>query len=64
MKKQPSSDKKRNWFDFSEVFTYYFRKKDPDRPTSSMIRAMHWSNKLSIVVFLIALVVWIVRRVG
>lgn len=61
--KQETSNAKVNWFGFKEVLTYYFRKKDPNRPRTSMIKAMHWSNKISITIFLIALIIWIIRRV-
>ncbi|MDW3191475.1 MAG: DUF6728 family protein [Cytophagales bacterium] len=47
-----------------DVITYYFRKPDPSRPKSFNLRAMHTINKISILLFLIALVIWIVRRLG
>ncbi|MEO1256268.1 MAG: DUF6728 family protein, partial [Bacteroidota bacterium] len=40
--------KKVNYFDFSEVLTYFFRKKDPNRPKSFNLKAMHTINKISI----------------
>lgn len=46
----------------SEVFTYWFRKKDPNRPSNFNIRAMHTINKISLAMFLIAFVVWLLRR--
>lgn len=46
----------------SEVFTYWFRKKDPNRPSNFNIRAMHTINKISLAMFLIAIVVWLLRR--
>lgn len=53
------------YFDFKEVLTYFFRKKDPSRPTNINIRMMHGINKISIIMFLICLVViitrWIIR---
>ena len=36
---------------------YFFRKKDPNRPDNFNIRAMHWINRISIVVFLLG-VIW------
>ncbi|WP_317040580.1 DUF6728 family protein [Pedobacter psychrophilus] len=36
---------------------YFFRKKDPARPDNFNLRAMHFINKLAIVVFLIG-VIW------
>ncbi len=56
-------DKKTNYFDFTEVLTYFFRKKDPNRPTNFNIKAMHTINKISILMFLFALTVMIVRAI-
>ena len=42
-------------FNFSEVATYFFRKKDPNRKTNFNLRSMHFINKLSMLMFLIAL---------
>jgi hypothetical protein len=42
----------REFFSLGEVGGYFFRKKDPNRPTNINIRMMHGVNKISIVVFL------------
>ena len=52
------------YFGFMDVITYYFRKPDPSRPKNFNIRAMHTINKISILLFLCALVIWIIRRLG
>ena len=52
------------YFGFMDVLTYYFRKPDPSRPKNFNIRAMHTINKISILLFLFALIIWIVRRLG
>jgi hypothetical protein len=44
-------------FDFREVGTYFFRKKDPNRKTNFNLRSMHFINKLSMLIFLICLIV-------
>ncbi|MFC4758077.1 DUF6728 family protein [Solitalea agri] len=31
---------------------YFFRKKDPNRPTNFNIKVMHWINRIAIIVFL------------
>ncbi|WP_338092191.1 DUF6728 family protein [Solitalea lacus] len=31
---------------------YYFRKKDPNRPTNFNIKVMHWINRIAIIMFL------------
>ncbi|WP_428329728.1 DUF6728 family protein [Mucilaginibacter sp.] len=35
---------------------YFFRKKDPNRPTNFNLRAMHIINAIAISVFLIAII--------
>ncbi len=49
------------YFNFKEVLTYFFRKKDPNRPSNFNIKAMHTINKISMLMFLVAVVVIIVR---
>jgi hypothetical protein len=52
----------RNFISLGEVGAYFFRKKDPNRPNNINIRMMHGINKISILVFLGALIVWLVKR--
>tara|TARA_B100001245_G_scaffold221209_1_gene192298 strand:+ start:534 stop:743 length:210 start_codon:yes stop_codon:yes gene_type:complete len=49
------------YFDFKEVMTYFFRKKDPNRPSNINIKMMHGINKISMLMFLICVIVIIVR---
>lgn len=53
-----------NYFDFTEVLGYFFRKKDPKRPKNFNIKAMHTINKISILMFLFAVIVMIVRAIS
>lgn len=58
MKDSPASDKKtkttwKEFFSLSEVGGYFFRKKDPSRPSNINIRMMHGINKISIIIFLL-----------
>lgn len=66
MENQEHSQKKEkvNYFDFTEVLTYFFRKKDPNRPKSFNLKAMHTINKISILMFLGAVIVMIVRAIS
>lgn len=48
-------------FDFTEVATYFFRKKDPNRKTNFNLRAMHTINKISMLMFLVGLIFLIIR---
>lgn len=52
----------KDYFALSEVFTYFFRKK-PDKKPNFNLRMMHGINKISIIVFLIAVMVIIARRI-
>ncbi|HCX22079.1 MAG: hypothetical protein CMB80_09880 [Flammeovirgaceae bacterium] len=49
------------YFDFKEVMTYFFRKKDPNRPSNINIKMMHGINKISMLMFLICVIVIIAR---
>ncbi len=51
-------------FNFGPLLGYFFRKKDPNRPTSFNLKMMHGVNKISIVMFLIALTVMIARAIS
>lgn len=61
--KQEEKMKLKEFFGFGEVLGYFFRKKDPDRPSSFNLKVMHGINKISIIMFLIALTVIIVRAI-
>lgn len=54
--------KKKNFFGLGEMWGYYFRKKDPSRPTNFNIKAMHTINKISMLMFLICVIVIVFRR--
>lgn len=43
----------REFFSMGEVGEYFFRKKDPDRPSNINIKMMHGINKFSILIFLL-----------
>lgn len=59
--KQP--EQKTNYFDFTEVLTYFFRKKNPNRSKNINLRAMHTINKISMLMFLAAVIFLIVRSI-
>lgn len=44
------------FFDFKEVWGYYFRKKDPNNKPNLSLRMMHGINRIAIVMFLGALI--------
>lgn len=52
----------REFFSFGEVFGYFFRKKDPNRPTNINLRMMHGINKISIIVFLLGVIYFVIKH--
>ena len=55
----------KEFFKLGEVGNYFlrvFRKPDPNAPTSFNLKMMHGINKISILVFLAAVLVWIAKR--
>lgn len=57
--------KKSGWKEFlslGEVGGYFFRKKDPSRPSNVNIKVMHGINKLSIAIFLLAVIYLLAKR--
>lgn len=53
----------KEYFQFGEVLGYFFRKKDPERKTNFNLRVMHGINKISMIIFLIAILILIFRRI-
>ena len=66
MEKQSTGEKKklsiREFFTLGEVGGYFFRKKDPARPSNINIRMMHGINKISIAIFLVGVLYLILKR--
>ncbi|MTI31151.1 DUF6728 family protein [Xanthovirga aplysinae] len=50
------------FFGLGELFGYFFRKKDSNRPKSLYLKMMHGINRFSIIVFLLALIYLILKR--
>ncbi len=53
----------KDYFGLGEIVQYFFRGKTGKKPNFN-IRMMHGINKISILVFLLALIIWIIRRVA
>ena len=67
MEKQTTTGEKkklsiREFFTLGEVGGYFFRKKDPSRPSNINIRMMHGINKISIAIFLVGVLYLILKR--
>lgn len=56
-KKHTETSPRRSWLreflQLNEVLGYYFRGKDPSRPTNVNIKMMHGINKISMLMFLL-----------
>ncbi|MGY6559582.1 MAG: DUF6728 family protein [Nitritalea sp.] len=53
------------FFELGEVGRYFIRvfgKPDPNQKSNFNLRMMHGINKISILVFLFAIVVWLLKR--
>ena len=55
----------KDYFQVGEVFSYFIRvfgKRDPNKPSNLNLRMMHGINKISIVIFLLAVIYLIIKR--
>lgn len=66
MEKETTGPRKKisikEFFKLGEVGGYFFRGKDPNRPSNINIKMMHGVNKISIVIFLLGVLYIILRR--
>lgn len=54
----------KEFFGMGELLGYFFRKKDPSRPKNFNLKMMHGVNKISIIMFLIAMAIIIGRFIS
>lgn len=59
---KPKRSALREFLSLGEVGRYFFRRKDPSRPSNVNIRIMHGINKLAIAIFLLAVLYWLAKR--
>ena len=52
----------KEFFTLGEVGGYFFRRKDPSRPSNINIKMMHGINKISIIIFLLGVLFIILKR--
>ena len=65
LKKESSSNWK-SYFQLGDIVSYFgrlFGKKDPNAPSNFNLKMMHGINKISIVLFLIAVIVMVTRAI-
>ena len=48
----------------NELLTYFFRKRDPSKKVSINLKLMHGINKISIIIFIIAVIIIISRYIS
>ena len=48
---------------FNELFTYFFRKKGREEKADFSLKSMHFVNKFSMIVFLIAMLYLVIKHV-
>lgn len=53
----------KDYFQLGEMWGYFFRKKDPSRPSNINIKMMHGINKISIIIFLLGVIYLIVKNI-
>lgn len=54
----------KKYLKIGELFGYFFRKKDPNRPTSFNLKAMHTINKISMAMFLVCIIILIIKLIS
>lgn len=52
----------RDFINLGEVGGYFFRSKDPSRPSNINIRMMHGINKISMIIFLLGILFILLKR--
>ncbi len=65
MSEQQKNDRNtlKEYFQLGEMWGYFFRKKDPNRPSNVNIRMMHGINKISILMFLAGVIYLVIKNV-
>ena len=53
----------KEYLQFNELFTYFFRKKGRDEKPDFGLKSMHFVNKFSMVVFLIAIIYLVIKHI-
>ncbi|GAA4836809.1 DUF6728 family protein [Algivirga pacifica] len=61
MQEENKKNTLKDYFSLGPVFSYFFRKKDPNRKSNFNLKVMHGINKISIITFLLG-VLFIIGR--
>ena len=57
-------DQKNSRNGLNELLTYFFRKRDPSKKVSINLKLMHGINKISIIIFIFAVIIIIARYIS
>jgi hypothetical protein len=60
---QKSTSGLKNFFKVGDVFGYFFRKNDPSKPQNYTVRTMHGINRFSMLVFVVAVIYLVLKRI-
>ncbi|PIB36479.1 hypothetical protein BFP72_14270 [Reichenbachiella sp. 5M10] len=52
----------KEFFALGELFGYFFRKRDPEGKGDFSLKAMHFINKFSIIVFLLGILYFVFKK--
>jgi len=52
----------KEYFQLNEIFSYFFRKKNKEEKPDFSLRSMHFVNKFSIIIFLIAILYLVIKH--
>ena len=53
----------KEYLQFNELFTYFFRKKGGDEKPDFSMKSMHFVNKFSMIVFLLAIIYLVIKHI-
>ena len=59
-----NKDQKKSRNGLNELLTYFFRKKDPSKKVSINLKLMHGINKISIIIFIFAVIIIITKYIS
>lgn len=60
---EEQKNKMKRFFDLSEVFEYYFKKKSSDKKMDINTKMMHGMNRIAVIVFLLAILFFVFKKI-
>lgn len=62
MNPEENNKSESSFFALGEIFSYFFRKKDPNQKKDLNLRMMHGINKFVIIAFLLGVIYFIIKK--